>query len=134
MKSKMKKSTMLSIMFIIIVLGMTIVILKQHKTVNKYANGFPLVGTYIQAEGISNTRLIFSDKNQVYSYQPFGKLLEGTCAKTGDPNVYILKMNNRTTKYIVLGNDTLTCIENETTVPYRKESRGEIYDSVEHPE
>lgn len=118
----------------IVLLGMAIVILKQHKTMNSYTNGFPIKGTYIQSEGTSHTRLIFSDKNKVYSYRPSGKLLEGTYTKTEDANVYIVKMNNRGTKYVVLGKDTLTCIENEKAVLYRKESRGEIYDNVEHPE
>lgn len=130
----MKKTTIPFLLLIVVLLGMTTVLLKQHKTMNGYTNGFPIKGTYIQSEGNSDVRLIFSDKNKVYSYQPFGKILEGTYAKTGDSNVYILKMNNHKTKYIVLRKNSLTCIDEENTATYRKESSGEIYDSVKHLE
>ena len=131
----MKKRGALFLVILIVFVAMAAVIAKQHKTIEQYVGGFgDIIGTYAESENGQEEPLILAEDNKAYSYRQFGTVLEGTYAKTNCPNIYVLKMENQPTRYIILDKEGLSCVEGENAFHYVKLSRGAIYSNVEAPE
>lgn len=110
-----------------LLLAMITIIGVQRKELNQYENGFKITGTWVTEDNQNYLVFAIDEKNTFYAYKQFEVPRKGVYQKTANPNIYEVEMKDTLKGHVVLGKDSLTCVEGENVTNYIKKAEIEIF-------